>query len=191
MSDEKNAVIVFSFPEPDDSLELGAIIVEAKKFFEGRDNIKIHLAVRNAAQQIVDMFDPEKQGESNLIEHARRELSMFSDDNEFNEAIIGAIRAFSSYKHSKEVDSFAITILTDLLKFKLLAPITDNPNEWVRHTEQDSSEILEIWQNCRNKEAFSNDGGKTYHLLSEYGSDKLFKSIYFSEPHIKVEENGS
>ncbi len=177
----KNAVIIFSFPEPEDSLELGAIIQETKKFFEGRENVKAHLAVNNAADQIISMFDPSVDEDSNLVQHARRELALAGNDAEFNTAMVNAVRAFASYGHSGGSASVAIPMLTDLLCQKNLTPLTDAPSEWQHH----GSDVLPngsedgIWQNKRNGEAFSKDGGKTYTLLSD--KDR----VYHSNPHLK------
>lgn len=95
-----------------------------------------------------------------LVEHAKYELSLLNNDKEFNESIIKAIEAFASYGHSGGSASVAIPMLTDLLQFKNLSPLTSNPKEWNQVGE-------EMWQSCRNSEAFSTDGGKTYYILSE------------------------
>ncbi len=171
--EDKKAVIVFSFPEPDDSLELAAMIIETKKFFADRPNVKIHMAIDRSAERIVNMFDPEKQGESNLVEHAKRELVLAGNDDDFNESIIEAVRGFTSYGHSGGSASVAIPMLNDLLQFKNLTPLTDDPIEWNQVSE-------DVWQSCRNSEAFSNDGGKTYTLNSDQN-----KRIYHSNPHVK------
>jgi hypothetical protein len=184
----KNAVIIFSFPEPDDALELGAIIQETKKFFEGRENVKAHLAVNNAADQIISMFDPSVDADSNLVQHARRELALAGNDAEFNTAMVNAVRAFASYGHSGGSASIAIPMLNDLLCQKNLTPLTDASSEWnhVGAEEWPDGTKEGVWQNCRNSEAFSKDGGKTYTLLSDKGR------IYHSDPHdIKEEGNGS
>ena len=46
-------------------------------------------------------------------------------------------------------------------------PLTDDPYEWQYHGEDLWGSKEGIWQNKRNSEAFSNDGGQTYYLLSE------------------------
>lgn len=98
-----------------------------------------------------------------LVDHAKRELALAGNDDEFNNCIIKAVDAFASYGHSGGSASVGIHILHDLLQFKNLTPLTDNPVEW--------NEVgTGIWQSNRNSEAFSKDGGKTYYLLSE-GAD--------------------
>lgn len=100
---------------------------------------------------------------SNLVEHAKRELSLISNDEAFNHSIIKAVEGFSSYGHSGGSASVAIPMLNALLQFKNLSPLTNDPNEW--------NEVgTNVWQSARDSEAFSDDGGKTYYLLSEGGS---------------------
>lgn len=100
-----------------------------------------------------------------LVEHAKRELDLLPEtDEEFKASIINSIAAFTSYGHSGGSASVAIPMLYDLLQHKNLSPLTKNPNEWNECGPG-------VWQNNRNGEAFSKDGGKTYYLLSEGGSD--------------------
>lgn len=94
-----------------------------------------------------------------LVEHAKRELSLLDNDEDFNNCIIKSVEAFASYGHSGGSASYAIPLLYDLLQFKNIAPLTDNPKEW--------NEVGDgIFQNSRNSEAFSTDGGRTYYVLS-------------------------
>jgi hypothetical protein len=113
-----------------------------------------------------------------LVQHAKRELALTTNDAEFNKAIIKAIEAFASYGHSGGSASIGIEILYDLLKFKNLTPLTDNPEEW-NHVGSD------MWQSSRNSEAFSTDGGSTYYLLSEV------KPIHESKTSIQETDGSS
>lgn len=103
---------------------------------------------------------------SNLVNHARRELSLTDNDEEFNDSIIKAVEGFASYGHSGGSAAVAIHILHDLLQFKNLSPLTNNPDEWMKITENVADDE-NTWQSRRNPEAFSDDGGKTYYLLSD------------------------
>ena len=105
--------------------------------------------------------EPEEGG---LVTHAKRELALAGNDEDFNQTLIEAVRAFASYGHSGGSASVAIPMLNDLLQFKNLTPLTSDPNEW--NNVSDASGY-EMWQSQRNSEAFSTDGGKTYYLLSE------------------------
>lgn len=104
---------------------------------------------------------------SNLVDHAKRELALAGNDDDFNQSIIKAVEAFSSFGHSGGSASVAIPMLNDLLNFRNLTPLTDDPDEWNHVSEDVWGEAGGVWQNQRNSEAFSNDGGTTYYLLSE------------------------
>lgn len=97
---------------------------------------------------------------SNLVDHAKRELALIESDEAFIDAIVKSVEAFAAYGHSGGSASVGIHILNNLLQFKNLSPLTDDPTEWINHGNS-------TWQSCRNSEAFSNDGGITYYLLSE------------------------
>lgn len=56
-----------------------------------------------------------------------------------------------------------------------IAPLTDDPDEWL-HVDGD------IWQSRQCAEAFSNDGGKTYYLLSEGGHNLHREPLHTSVP---------
>ncbi|MET0786256.1 MAG: hypothetical protein ABWY25_06080 [Paenisporosarcina sp.] len=97
---------------------------------------------------------------SNLVEHAKRELALVGNDEDFNNSIIKAIEGFASYGHSGGSASVAIPMLNDLLQFKNLTPLTNDPLMW-------NNVGPNVWQSQRNSEAFSDDAGVTYYLLSE------------------------
>ena len=124
----------------------------------------------------------EMEEESGLVRHARRELELYGNDEAFNECIIKTMRAFASYGHSNKSASAAIPILNALLKWKALTPLTNDPHEWVHHDEERTGEESGIWQNLRDSEAFSDDGGQTYYLLSN--RDEIFSS---STPTVAVQ----
>lgn len=101
---------------------------------------------------------------SNLVDHARREMELFETDQNFIDGMCKTIQAFADMGHSGGSASIAIPMLNDLLQWKNLSPLTDDPVEW---TDQSDVSGTPLWQNVRNSEAFSEDGGKTYYLLSE------------------------
>jgi hypothetical protein len=109
--------------------------------------------------------------ESNLVRHARAELErcgQTAEDPEFSESLIKAVEAFASYGHSGGSAMCGIDMLTRLLNFKTLSPITSDPDEW-----QDVSEMsgAPMWQNKRDPSVFSKDGGKTWKGLDERPGD--------------------
>ena len=113
--------------------------------------------------------------ESNLVAHARRELEIVNSraqpGDEYTQSdidgFIKVIQAFADMGHSGGSAPYAIGIISDLLQFKPLAPLTDHPDEWHFHGEEQWGEKGGVWQNRRHGEAFSHDGGKSYYLLSE------------------------
>lgn len=111
---------------------------------------------------------------SNLVEHARRELNIIGEESETIAGYLNVIRAFAAMGHSGGSASVAIPVLYQLLQFKNLAPLTNDPEEWFHHGPETwgGEDGVGIWQNKRNSEAFSNDGGKLYYLLSE-GANNL------------------
>lgn len=110
---------------------------------------------------------------SNLMDHARNELELcgqFREDPAFATSILAAVAAFASYPgHSGGSAMAGIQMLGDLLSFKNLSPLTNNPDEWIKHTPDMWDGEHHVWQNRRNGEAFSTDGGETYRLMSEDG----------------------
>ncbi len=116
------------------------------------------------------MPDPslEEEATSQLVEHAIRELDLSESDQAFKDCIIGAVREFAKYGHSGGSASVGIHILNDLLQFKNLTRLTDDPDEWMLVDENIGGP--NCWQSRRNPEAFSTDGGKTHYLLSDGNS---------------------
>ena len=109
---------------------------------------------------------------SNLVEHARQELKLRGDPQEDVDWYLKVIQAFVDYGHSGSSAAAGISTLNALLQFKNLMPLTDNPREWM-HISGDMWGTKDgVWQCARCPEAFSNDGGKTYYLLSEGGNDQ-------------------
>jgi hypothetical protein len=103
--------------------------------------------------------------ESNLLAHAEREMRRAHVEDDVQPSLLQAIAAFRSYGHSGGSSSVCIPLLNDLLNFRSLTPLTDDPDEWIDHTEFCAGDPT--FQNNRNSEAFSKDGGKTYYVLSE------------------------
>lgn len=154
------AAIVFIFPQPEENVEFGKILADCKEIFAHRDDVRVLAAIKDAAEQIEDMFEDRGQDESNLVKHARRELERCGNDDDFDSSIINAVKAFAKYGHSGGSASVAIPLLNELLQFHNITPLTDDPKEWNEVGD-------EMWQSARNSEAFSEDGGKTYRLVSE------------------------
>jgi hypothetical protein len=101
-----------------------------------------------------------------LVEHARRELALRGEtDQAFVDSIIAAVRGFCSYPgHSGGSMAIAVEYVHDLLRFRALAPLTNDPAEW---TDQSEISGRPLWQNNRDSRAMSEDGGRTYWLVDE------------------------
>ena len=107
--------------------------------------------------------------DSNLVAHARRELELCGqtfEDPEFAESIVQAVAAFASYGHSGGSAMVAVEMLHDLLRFRPLSPLTNDPAEWNNVSDQSGAPM---WQSSRRPDAFSEDGGRTHYLLDEPG----------------------
>lgn len=115
---------------------------------------------------------------SNLRDHAVREMELAGVDDDIygdmtSKAVLELIDVFDKQGHSGMSGSLILSIFNQVVQFKNLAPLTNDPTEWNEVGDN-------VWQNNRNSEAFSSDGGKTYYLLSERQPD--------SEPIIHTSE---
>lgn len=95
-----------------------------------------------------------------LIQHAKRELALLGEEKETVDGYLAMLQIFAQMGHSGGSASVFIPTLVRLLSFQNLKPLTNSEDEWVEVTDH-------MWQNNRNSEAFSHDGGHTYELLSE------------------------
>lgn len=104
--------------------------------------------------------------ESNLVTHARKELELLGEEPEIIDGLLRVVQAYADMNHSGGSHSVCLPMLTALLDFKNLKPLTDDPDEWI-HISDDMAGRPDLWQNTRNYECFSHDGGKTYYKLSD------------------------
>jgi hypothetical protein len=104
-----------------------------------------------------------------LADHAMRELIAFGKKNSELSGFLTVITAFEEMG-LKPVDQMAAAqIVSDLLFFRNLVPITDDKNDWQLLPGSDTTGEG-VWQNKRNRGIFSMDGGKTYYSLPEIKS---------------------
>lgn len=101
-----------------------------------------------------------------LVEHARRELELVGEEPEVIDWYCKVIESFNEFGHSGSSAEHTTRVLEQLLRYKNLTPLTDDPEEWADVTEY-TAENTPLWQSKRNPEAFSTNGGKTYTLLTE------------------------
>lgn len=111
---------------------------------------------------------------SNLVQHAEQELRAlgYSPDSEDELDLniwthtLEIVDVFARCGHSGGSAYFHTQVIADLLQFKALTPLTDDPQEWVEH-EGVASDGGSAWQNKRDSRMFSEDGGKTYYSVDE------------------------
>ena len=129
---------------------------------------------------------------SNILEHAKDELDRIGmteySSDEMNvmmrKHILHMMNEFAEEGHSGFSASYAISILTKLMDFKPLSPLTGEDNEWGDVREYGESPS---WQNKRRSSVFKNADGTCYDIdgkvFWEWYKDKegnSFKSYYTS-----------
>jgi len=97
---------------------------------------------------------------SDLSKHAIGELSLIKEDPKIILWYVSVIEAFNIMQLTPEASDHCVATLTQLLRYGNLAPLTDEPKEWIQIGD-------ELWQSIRNRDAFSNNGGTTYKLYSQ------------------------
>jgi hypothetical protein len=127
---------------------------------------------------------------SNLLSHAENELNRIglTDADEYNakmrKHILHMIGVFADEGHSGFSAPYAISILTKLMDFKPLSPLTGEDNEWGNVREYGESPS---WQNKRRSSVFKNADGTCYDIdgkvfwewcMPYEEGDKPYKSYY-------------
>lgn len=104
-----------------------------------------------------------------LGEHARLELQRageFERDPAYATALMAAICVIDAFVMAEQIaPADVVTPLSILLKHGTLTPLTDDPDEWQDRTGPAGRRI---WQNIRNPQAFSYDGGETYFVADQH-----------------------
>lgn len=182
---EKAAIVViFPLPDENDLMGIQRVAGPVKALFSDEKDIKFYALTHQPAKVIQKIVTP-KDDESHWVSHARRELALLGNDKPFDDSILAAIQAFSSYGHSGGSAPIATQMIYELLQYKNLTPLTDNPNEWMSVSSAMQGE--ECWQSRRRSGAFSNDGGKTYYLLED-GSTFVTQKVTYESEHYEAPE---
>lgn len=124
--------------------------------------------------------------DSNLVKHARAELERIGEDPEVIDWYCRVIREYSSFGHSGGSAHETAIVLEELLRFRPLGPLTNDPKEWIHHGKDiwGDPETNGIWQNTRDGRAFSADGGETYYIVDEPQDEKGQREMYRSACNI-------
>lgn len=109
---------------------------------------------------------------SNLVNYAQEELTragLFDPDSDYEgmlgEAALAIVTLFASQGHSGSSAAMVTDIVTRLMQYKPLTPLTYEPDEWIDQSEACGGEPM--WKNKRDFKVFSYDGGKTHHSLDD------------------------
>ena len=140
-----------------------------------------HEAYRNMVEKLQQeknryMCSPDGYGLSRvnegLVDHAKREIALagLSDsdcdyDGMIGQAVLELMETFAAQGHSGFSAQWVLDVFERLANWKALTELTNDPDEWNDVSEMAAQDVM--FQSCRNPEAFSHDGGKTYYLLSE------------------------
>ena len=105
---------------------------------------------------------------SNLLSHAMDELDrigMTEDSTDemnvmMRKHVLHIMQEFANEGHSGFSASYAISILTKLMEFKPLSPLTGEDDEWVKHDYATEP----VYQNKRRSSVFKDANGSCYDI---------------------------
>lgn len=114
---------------------------------------------------------------SAMSKHAIVELSLIKEDPKVVLWYVSVLEAYNAMNLTEEASDHCLQVLNRLIRYENLAPLTDEPMEWVKIGDN-------YWQSIRSYDAYSTNGGKTYKLHSE-NNDVEHKTL--SKEDIDVE----
>jgi hypothetical protein len=106
---------------------------------------------------------------SNLVKHAEKELDLLGmtggDEYEYamRKHILHMIKEFADEGHSGFSAPYAIKILTKLMDFKPLTPLTGEDDEWTDVSSYGDGTTMH-WQNNRHSSVFKDADGSCYYI---------------------------
>ena len=113
---------------------------------------------------------------SNLTDHAKAELKMVgltadskdSMDRLMYNNIMAVVQLFSSQGHSGFSSGFVLNMITRLLRFEPITPLTGNDDEW-----NDVSDLSDrkMWQNRRCSRIIKEEDGTCYDMEGKVFTD--------------------
>lgn len=162
----------------------GSYLIKYDEWFLCIDGVFFTLTDKEFKEHYEESELPEER-QSNLVDHAKRELELVGEEKSVVDAYLKIVRIFADMGHSGASSMFAIPVIEHLLSFKPLSALTTDPEDWEHVGEDIWGEKGGIYQNRRNGEAFSKDGGKTYYLLSDNSNAKIQTKWYTAKEHKK------
>jgi hypothetical protein len=97
--------------------------------------------------------------EGNLVRYAREELQRIGEEPGVIENFLDVMRAFSAYGHSGGSASVCIPRINQLLRFRPIAPLTGEDDEWNDVSHAGGRDDGPLWQNRRCGEVFKDATG--------------------------------
>jgi len=157
----------------DEATGVQTLLRHALRYFGEGETIK-GAALVDAASAVAGKLGAKGyRPKSNLVEHAKHELELIGEEPETIAGYLEIFYAFAAMGHSGGSASVAIPTINQLLQYKNLGPLTNSPLEWMEVGPG-------VFQNTRNSEAFSNNGGNTYYLLSEVKSNPEEETLVYT-----------
>lgn len=145
-----------------------------------------------------DVAPPFDAHQSKLVQHARRELALADRwnavtnfetpyDGLISKYVEELITVVASQHHSGGTLDQTLRVFDEVVRFRNLIPLTDDPTEWVDMIAVGGgARNLEVmrYQSLRNTGAFSGDGGKTYWTMDTNKGERPPKTVasYHVEP---------
>ena len=109
-----------------------------------------------------------------LIEHAKRELELLGNGSEFDRHILKIVEIFANEGHTRFTAHYAISLISKLLRFQLLTPLTGDHSEWneVGEEKMKDGTIETLFQNNREGSIFKvGENGEAYTIDGKIFSD--------------------
>jgi hypothetical protein len=116
-----------------------------------------------------------------LLEHAKYELSLIGNGDDFDKHVLDMIEIFANHGHSGFSAGYTISLLNSLLQFKPLKPLTGFEDEWI--DLQDGT-----FQNRRYSAVFKNSLGEARWIEGRVFTDDDGKSWYTNQDSVVTVE---